>query len=72
VTKAVWAAGASTAGWAACLTKSLTETLRELEQGAFVLGWHYDEMPPRVEHPLTDRGRSPGELLIAVTEWTNE
>lgn len=48
--------------------KSLTESLRDLEAAGLVHRTHYQEIPPRVEYELTARGRSVGDMLIAITE----
>lgn len=49
--------------------KSLTETLRELEQRGVVARQSFNEIPPRVEYELTAGGQSLVDLLVHLTGW---
>ncbi|MFE3202663.1 winged helix-turn-helix transcriptional regulator [Embleya sp. NPDC059237] len=50
--------------------KMLTQTLRSLETDGFVLRTVTPTIPPRVDYTLTDLGRSLGEPIRALREWT--
>ncbi|GCD95362.1 transcriptional regulator [Embleya hyalina] len=50
--------------------KMLTQTLRGLETDGFVLRTVTPTIPPRVDYALTDLGRSLGEPIRALREWT--
>ncbi|WP_439676473.1 winged helix-turn-helix transcriptional regulator [Embleya sp. MST-111070] len=50
--------------------KMLTQTLRSLETDGFVLRTVTPTIPPRVDYALTDLGRSLGEPIRALREWT--
>ena len=49
--------------------KSLTQTLRILEEDGFVHREVFAEVPPRVEYTLTDRGRSLEPVIDAMRVW---
>lgn len=49
--------------------KTLTDRLRELEHAGFLTRRAYNEIPPRVEYELTDRGLSLGRVFEAMAEW---
>ncbi len=49
--------------------KTLTDRLRELEHTGFVTREAFNEIPPRVEYALTDRGRSLGVVFDAMAAW---
>ncbi|MDD5816174.1 MAG: helix-turn-helix domain-containing protein, partial [Bacteroidales bacterium] len=49
--------------------KSLTQTLRVLEEDGFVRRDVYAEVPPRVEYSLTARGLSFLPLVDNLIEW---
>ncbi len=50
-------------------TKTLTSRLRELEKDGILLRTSYNEIPPRVEYSITERGQSLVEALIPLIEW---
>ncbi|WP_406283187.1 winged helix-turn-helix transcriptional regulator [Embleya sp. NBC_00896] len=50
--------------------KMLTQTLRSLETDGFVLRTVTPTIPPRVDYELTELGRSLGEPIRALREWT--
>jgi DNA-binding HxlR family transcriptional regulator len=50
-------------------TSTLSTRLDELEAAGFVTREQYDEIPPRVEYELTDRGEELGERLQPLVEW---
>ncbi|MGW1991010.1 winged helix-turn-helix transcriptional regulator [Embleya sp. NPDC001921] len=50
--------------------KMLTQTLRSLEADGFVLRTVTPTIPPRVDYELTELGRSLGEPIRALREWT--
>ncbi len=47
----------------------LTQSLRELEADGLVSRQQYNEVPPRVEYSLTEKGRSALPFLEAAMEW---
>jgi DNA-binding HxlR family transcriptional regulator len=49
--------------------RMLTNQLRELEAGGFVIRTVYPEVPPKVEYSLTERGRSLEPVLRALKAW---
>ncbi|MEU0933341.1 helix-turn-helix domain-containing protein [Embleya sp. NPDC005971] len=50
--------------------KMLTQTLRSLETDGFVSRTVTPTIPPRVDYELTGLGRSLGEPIRALREWT--
>ncbi|GAA4918410.1 helix-turn-helix domain-containing protein [Nesterenkonia rhizosphaerae] len=50
-------------------TKTLTRQLRELEQDGIVLRKVFEQVPPKVEYSLTERGRSLAPLVALMNEW---
>ena len=52
-----------------CSQKMLTQTLRGLEADGLVGRKVYQEMPPRVEYELTDRGRSFMPVMQQLMDW---
>lgn len=52
--------------------KSLTQTLRALEEDGFVRRDVYAEVPPRVEYSLTARGLSFLPLVDNLIEWAKD
>lgn len=53
-------------------TSTLSARLEELEAAGFVRREQYDEVPPRVEYELTERGAELGERLRPLAEWAAE
>lgn len=49
----------------------LAATLKELIANGMVQRKQYDEIPPKVEYTLTDRGKTAVPLLQAIAEWAN-
>ncbi|MEU6058483.1 helix-turn-helix domain-containing protein [Streptomyces sp. NPDC047097] len=49
--------------------KVLTAQLREMEADGIVRRTAYDEVPPRVEYALTQRGVQLNEALAPLGEW---
>lgn len=49
--------------------KMLTQTLRRLEEDAFVLRYSHATVPPRVEYTLTPLGRETADRLAALVDW---
>lgn len=49
----------------------LAATLKELIANGMVQRKQYDEIPPKVEYALTERGKSAVPLLQAITMWAN-
>jgi len=50
-------------------TRMLTRKLNELERDGLISRAMFNEMPPRVEYSLTDKGRSMLPILSALSEW---
>jgi DNA-binding HxlR family transcriptional regulator len=50
--------------------KTLTQTLRLLEQRGLVQRRAYAEVPPRVEYSLTSLGWSMTSVLMSLYEWS--
>ena len=51
---------------------TLTKQLRELGDDGFVSRTVYQEIPPKVEYTLTERGRSFIPLLVSMMEWSQQ
>ena len=47
----------------------LSSALKELLQAQIVLRRSYDEVPPRVEYRLTEKGRSVVPILQSICQW---
>lgn len=47
----------------------LAQSLRELEASGLVHREQYNEVPPRVEYSLTERGKSALPFLTHAAEW---
>lgn len=49
--------------------KTLSATLKELEQDQLVHRKEYPQIPPKVEYSLTERGKSLIPILDGMCEW---
>ncbi|GAB4350749.1 MAG: helix-turn-helix domain-containing protein [Flammeovirgaceae bacterium] len=49
--------------------KILTEQLKELENDGLILRTAYNEIPPKVEYSLTEKGESLLPILKEMSEW---
>ena len=49
--------------------KMLAQTLRTLERDGLVLRTSYEQVPPRVDYRLTERGREVANLVAALVDW---
>jgi DNA-binding HxlR family transcriptional regulator len=49
--------------------KVLTEQLKELEKDGLVVREQFNEIPPRVEYSLTERGKSLSPVLNEMENW---
>ena len=47
----------------------LTSALKELEADGLVHREQYNEIPPRVEYTLTERGRDLLPIFYAISQW---
>ena len=47
----------------------LAATLKQLIGDRMIVRKSYDEIPPRVEYSLTERGRSLRPVVMALKEW---
>ena len=47
----------------------LTKPLKELESDGIIKRTSYQEIPPRVEYSITDKGMSLGPIMLAMAEW---
>ena len=50
-------------------TKSLTDTLRHLEERGIIERTVYPTVPVTVEYALTEKGRSFDSVLLAMKDW---
>lgn len=50
-------------------TKTLSSRLRELEENGILKRTAFNEIPPRVEYSMTDKGKKLAEALIPLIEW---
>ncbi|NHU86343.1 helix-turn-helix transcriptional regulator [Kocuria sp. JC486] len=50
-------------------TKTLTRQLRELEEDGILTRTVHDQVPPRVDYQLTDRGRGLAPLVREMNDW---
>lgn len=53
-------------------TKSLTDTLRHLEENGIIKRTVKPTVPVTVEYSLTEKGRGFDKVLLAMKEWENE
>ena len=49
--------------------KTLSANLKELEADGLVYREQYNEIPPRVEYSLTEKGRDLLPVFYAVSQW---
>ncbi|NQX92324.1 MAG: helix-turn-helix transcriptional regulator [Flavobacteriales bacterium] len=49
--------------------KVLTEQLRELEQDGLIIRQKFNEIPPRVEYSLSEKGKALRPVLKALSNW---
>ncbi len=49
--------------------KTLTNQLRELEMDGLILRQSFNEIPPRVEYSITDKGLTLMPILELMCEW---
>jgi DNA-binding HxlR family transcriptional regulator len=52
--------------------KTLSQNLKELERDQLISRMVYDQIPPKVEYSLTDRGRSLMKVLDQLCIWGEE
>lgn len=52
--------------------KTLSATLKELENDQLVLRKEYPQIPPKVEYSLTERGQSLMPILDSLCQWGEE
>jgi DNA-binding HxlR family transcriptional regulator len=50
-------------------TKTLTSRLRELEREGILTRTAYNEIPPRVEYSITQKGQSLVDALLPLIQW---
>lgn len=49
--------------------KTLSSSLKELEQDALIIRKEYPQIPPKVEYSLSERGKSLMPILDGMCEW---
>lgn len=47
----------------------LSQSLKELESAGLISRKQYNEVPPRVEYSLTERGKNAIPMLTAAAQW---
>lgn len=52
--------------------KTLTDSLKGLENDGLVIRTEYPQVPPKVEYSLTDKGKSLIPMLTALCTWGEE
>ena len=50
----------------------LSASLKELQRDGVIARIQYDEIPPRVEYSLTEKGRSVLPILQSICRWSQE
>lgn len=48
----------------------LAESLKKMQQDGLITRRQYDEIPPRVEYSLTDKGWSVVPILQSICQWS--
>jgi DNA-binding HxlR family transcriptional regulator len=49
--------------------KVLTDQLRELEESGLIIRNQFNEIPPRVEYELSEKGKTLQPIMTAMCEW---
>ncbi|GMA08653.1 HxlR family transcriptional regulator [Tetragenococcus halophilus subsp. flandriensis] len=49
--------------------RTLAQQLKELQSDNIIMRTQYDEIPPRVEYSLTEKGRSLYPLMDQICKW---
>ncbi|MCR5535783.1 MAG: helix-turn-helix transcriptional regulator [Succinivibrio sp.] len=49
--------------------RTLSATLKELEQQGLLIRTEYPQIPPKVEYSLSDKGKSLKPVLQALCQW---
>jgi DNA-binding HxlR family transcriptional regulator len=52
--------------------KTLSQNLKELEADDLIIRKVFDQIPPKVEYSLSERGRSLVKVLDKLCDWGNE
>lgn len=52
--------------------KTLTASLKDLENDNLIIRKEYPQIPPKVEYSLTDKGKSLIPMLTALCTWGEE
>ncbi len=52
--------------------KSLSNTLKQMENDQLIIRNEYPEIPPKVEYSLTERGKSLMPILEMMCDWGKE
>ena len=50
-------------------TRTLSIRLKELEKGGILERHRYNEIPPRVEYTLTNKGQELVESVVGILQW---
>lgn len=52
--------------------KSLSSTLKQMEEQQLIVRTEYPQVPPKVEYSLTERGKSLIPILNMMCEWGHD
>ena len=52
--------------------KTLSATLKEMENDSLIIRTEYPQIPPKVEYSLSERGRSLIPILISMCQWGSQ
>lgn len=52
--------------------RTLSKTLKEMENDNLVIRHDYGEIPPRVDYALTEKGKSLKPVLDAMHQWAED